>query len=197
MIRFSSRKTLALGVGLAAALYVAYPYAALHALVAAVDSGDPARLEPKVDWPAVRRGFKDDLNSAMAAKVGDEERSGSGLAVLGMALGAKLMGGLVDVLVTPQGLAGMIEEGRRDRAAAAAIGGASGLSVPPAAADDGPKHSRIVWAFFDGPASFAAQVQGAGQAAGEPPVRIRLELEGGAWVLTRVFLPVDQTTGVR
>ena len=108
-----------------------------------------------------------------------------------MALGAKLMGGAVDALVTPEGLAGIIREGRRDHAAAAAIGGAGGLPAPAAAnPDGGRRHTHVVWAFFSGPASFTAQVRGAAERDSDPPVRLRFELEGGGWVLTRVFLPV-------
>lgn len=178
-------------LGILLAGYIAYPYLAVHNLVDAVESGDAARIEPKVDWPAVRQGFKDDLNGVIAGG-GSQTKDNSGLALLGMALGAKLVGGAVDALVTPQGLAGIIREGRRDRAAAAALGGSGGLPAPPTAtAGDGERrHTHVVWAFFDGPASFTARVRGAAERDEDPPVRLRFELEGGAWVLTRVFLPV-------
>jgi hypothetical protein len=175
-------------IGALAVGYVAYPYLALHALVDAVESGDPAALEPKVDWPAVRQGFKDDLNGTMAEKLEGEPKSGLGM--LGLALGAKLMGGAVDALVTPQGLAGIIQAGRRDKAAAAAIGGSGGAPAPQATNDQGePRRTRVVWAFFDGPASFTARVRGRWEAETDPPVRLRFQLEGGRWVLVRVFLP--------
>ncbi|HEV2677012.1 MAG TPA: DUF2939 domain-containing protein [Aliidongia sp.] len=171
--------------------YVAYPYLALRTLVAAVESGDPARIEPKVDWPAVRQGFKDDLNGAITSKLGGDK--GSGMALFGMALGSKLMGGAVDALVTPEGLAGIIQQGRRDHAAAAALGGSSGLSPEPGTNSDGERHhTRVLWAFFDGPASFTARVRGAAERDQDPPVRLRFELEGGGWILTRVFLPLDR-----
>jgi hypothetical protein len=175
-------------LGILLAGYIAYPYLAVHALVDAVESGDPARIEPKVDWPAVRQGFKDDLSGALA---GNSDKRNSGIALLGMALGAKLMGGAVDALVTPEGLAGIIREGRRDHAAAAAIGGTGGLPAPAAASPDGERRrTRVVWAFFDGPASFTAQVRGGAEREDDPPARLRFELEGGRWILTRVFLPV-------
>jgi hypothetical protein len=172
--------------------YVAYPYLAAYELVEAVESGDPARIEPKVDWPAVRQGFKDDLNGAIATNATQHR---NGLALLGMALGAKLMDGAVDALVTPEGLAGIIKEGRRDRAAGAAIGGSAGLpSPPPETAPTGEhRRTRLVWAFFDGPTSFSAQVRGAAERESDPPVRLRFQLEGGSWVLTRVFLPVGDS----
>ena len=44
-------------LGILLAGYIAYPYLAVHTLIDAVESGDPARIEPKVDWPAVRQGF--------------------------------------------------------------------------------------------------------------------------------------------
>ena len=177
-------------IGILLAGYVAYPYLAVHALIDALESGDAARIEPKVDWPAVRQGFKDDLNGAMTAR--QDKSDASGLALLGMALGAKLMGGAVDALVTPEGLAGIIREGRRDRAAAAAIGGSGGLPVPSASAEPTERpHTRVLWAFFDGPASFTARVRGAAERDGDPPVRLRFELEGGSWILTRVYLPIS------
>ncbi|HLZ65005.1 MAG TPA: DUF2939 domain-containing protein [Aliidongia sp.] len=179
-------------VGILLAGYVAYPYLALYALVDAVESGDAARIEPKVDWPAVRQGFKDDLNGALDIR---QDKQDQGLGLLGMALGAKLLGGAVDALVTPDGLAGIIRAGRRDRAAAAAIGGSGGLLVPPAAAENGEhRHTRVLWAFFDGPASFTARVRGAAERDSDPPVRLRFELQGGGWLLTRVFLPLDGTS---
>ncbi|GGF02980.1 hypothetical protein GCM10011611_05600 [Aliidongia dinghuensis] len=176
-------------IGVLAAGYVAYPYLALTQLVDAVESGDPAQLEPKVDWPSVRQGFKDDFNGALAARVSGQPDNG--FAALGLALGAKLVGGAVDALVTPEGLTGIIQAGRRDKAAAAALGSSSGLSSPAPTDNEGkPRHTHVVWAFFDGLTSFTARVRGRGEADSDPPVRLRLQLEGGRWILTRVFLPV-------
>ncbi len=61
---------------------------------------------------------------------------------------------------------------------------------PPTNSNGERRHTRVIWAFFDGPASFTARVRGGGESESDPPVRLRFELEGGGWVLTRVFLPL-------
>ena len=49
--------------------------------------------------------------------------------------------------------------------------------------------SGVKWAFFESPTQFVAELQPPGQTAGQPPVRVQMELQGLSWKVTRVWLP--------
>lgn len=104
-----------LGAALAAAFVVAYgasPLLAARSLIQAAKSGDEKGLERQVDFPAFRASLKDELNGRMMTEMRRDGRlADSGLSGLGMLLAPALVGGAVDVLVTPQAIAAMVREG--------------------------------------------------------------------------------------
>jgi len=121
-----------LGIGAAAILaavagaYLASPLLAVRGFVAAAKSGDAARLERAVDFPAVRDALKPQLADAMAARARTDPRiSGTALAGLGALLAPAIADRAVDRLVTPEGIATLVRLGDGDGGDAAPTAPAS------------------------------------------------------------------------
>jgi hypothetical protein len=99
----------ALLVAVGAAWYFLSPGYAMSQLRDAAVAGDAAELEERIDFPAVREALKADMRASM-----------EGDAVLGGELAMKMVGGLIDAVITPQAMATVVKEGRlgaRDPAA--------------------------------------------------------------------------------
>jgi hypothetical protein len=69
------KKALLLGLGIAAAVWLAWPYFTLYRIGKAINDGDAAALEQHVSWPAVRQGIKDDLNALFVGELAKAEGS--------------------------------------------------------------------------------------------------------------------------
>lgn len=98
--------------------FVAMPAAAARALVEAARSGDLAEISERVDFPMLRQSLSAELSRAALAQVGAE--SGAA-AALGGALANAVVGPAVERLVTPSGVALLLQgtpPDQRDRAAA-------------------------------------------------------------------------------
>lgn len=162
------------------AAYAAYPYLALYRLGEALRVQDQDAVEAKVDWPKLRQGIKDDVNAALVAKVKPEE--GDALAAFGIALAGKLAGPVVDAAVTPAGLAAVAAADRPTLTTLATqvyVSNSADRSLP-----------RLVQSGFGGPTVFEATVMPRGATGEADAIRLRFELEGGYWMLTRIHLPV-------
>ncbi|WP_114313993.1 DUF2939 domain-containing protein [Thermus caldifontis] len=91
---------------LALAGYLALsPYVALRGLQGAIERRDAAALERYVDFSRVREGLKADLHAAMVKEL--EKAQEDPFAALGLLLAGGLIEALVEVLLTPEGLASL------------------------------------------------------------------------------------------
>ena len=88
----------------AVAYNTASPYLALSGLKDAINSGDTAELEDRVDFEALRESLKAELNATVMAEAasGLQDNPFGSLAI---GLATKLVDGIVDSTVTPSGLA--------------------------------------------------------------------------------------------
>lgn len=170
--------------------YAAYPYWSLHYLGEALEAGDEGALKRYVDWPAVRAGLKEDLSGMLSRETGRAIASRDGEATVGgllaSAIGNALLEPLVDALVTPEGLAAMIREGRAGEGAAARDG--QSARTP---GEGSALWEHLSFAFFTGPATFEAVFETKG---GEKVVGV-MQLNGIRWQLVRLRLPDSQATG--
>jgi hypothetical protein len=160
--------------------YAAYPYLALYRLGEALRAKDMDAVEAKVDWPGLRQGIKDDVNAALVAKVKPEE--GDDFAAFGIALAGKLASPVIDTAVTPAGLVAVAAADRPTLATLVTQIYVSTSSDPPL--------PRLTHSSFGGLTSFEATVLSNGTVDEAWAIRLRFELEGGYWMLTRMHLPV-------
>jgi len=116
------RVQIALGVVAALAalvIMVAAPWMAASQLTAALKSGDPDAISRMVDFPSVRSS----LSTQLTAKINEEARTDprardNPFAGLVTMLAPTIVNQLVNVIVTPEGLARLSQEAQRADAAA-------------------------------------------------------------------------------
>lgn len=91
-----------------AAYTYASPYIALSRMKTAADARDPDALSQYVDYPALRTSLKQQLGDLLVRRF-TAEHGNNPLMLFGLAIGSALVGPLVDVYVTPEGVAGLLD----------------------------------------------------------------------------------------
>ena len=171
---------LALALLLAVLGYAAAgPYLAVHAIGKAVREENAAALAKHVDFPPLRASLKAQLTDRVVRTVGIEAQSGL-LGALGTGVAGSLVGGTVDLMVTPAGLGAMME-GRK-------VWNRVGGLPPPSASDDTwERHDplRDAERRFESTSRFTATVR---TDAGDPVVFV-LTRDGLRWKLSDIRLP--------
>ena len=171
---------LALALLLAVLGYAAAgPFLAIHAIGKAVREENAAALAKHVDFPPLRASLKAQLTDRMVRAAGIEVQSGL-LGALGLGVAGSLVGGTVDLMVTPAGLGAMME-GRK-------VWNRVGGLPPPSASDDTwERHDplRDAERRFESTSRFTATVR---TDAGEPVVFV-LTRSGLRWKLSDIRLP--------
>ncbi len=146
--------------------FIASPYLALQGLGRALQAGDQAQLEARVDFPALRQNFKDQLNAAFARQVG-AEGSDNPLAAFVATLAGAVVDNMIDELVTPAGMAQLVTGNQK----------ALEKKYPFANAETA----------FMGLSQFRVQLH---QADGDK-LDLFLRRDGLTWKLYRIDLPLD------
>jgi len=173
---------LALALCLGAAYLYFSPYIAFARLKSAAQSGDEQALSALVDFPAVRASVTGEVSGAVSNtfSLGGRAR---GLGSVAGALAGALSANVVNSLVTPQGIAGLVKGARSARDAARGDDDGD-------ASDDGEKapHDSPVATTqgYEGPNTFVVHL--AEKKNGK---------ERAALVLTRQGLASWRMTGVR
>ena len=113
----SNRILIGAGIGLAIAFlvgaYFASPMIALQGLTAAAKSGDRAKLERGVDFPAVRESLKSQLKAAMNHQISaDPALRDNPFAAFGQLLLGAAVDKAVDTYATPDAIANMVATNR-------------------------------------------------------------------------------------
>jgi hypothetical protein len=188
-MRRAAHTRILLGLGLLLAVYVAYPYATLYRLAEAIRRGDAVSLESLVDWEGVREGIKEDICDTVLPPADQAEgpgtggsgtADGTGLPEFGASFVKGVAEGMIDREVTAAGLVGAARS--------------HPVESPDTAPDAIPQASaepRIRWAFFDGPASFSVELLPPPDSGLREPIRIQMQLKGGAWKVSRAWLPAS------
>lgn len=103
-------RLIAVLVGAFLVAFFASPVVAVRSLINAARTGDEARLERLVDFPAVRDDLKAQLNVRLARRLrADPDLRDDPLSGLGLVLAPSLVSGVVDAFVTPQAIAAMVQ----------------------------------------------------------------------------------------
>ena len=164
-----------------AGAYFGSPYLAVNSTAQAAKAGDTDKLNRLVDFPAVRDGLKADLSAAFMQRL-----NGGGQALSGLAaqLLPALVGKIIDTMVTPAGVAMMIDTGRAP----------SGGAPPPAGpgVNPGPKlHTSLNWRGL-------SQVSVDTESDKRPGASLIFTRQGlFAWKLTRIGLPTAALADLR
>lgn len=104
--------SLFLVVMIALAAYVgAGPYLTMRAIRTAVKEQDTTALAKQIDFPALRASLKAQLLDAMVREAGEDVQANP-IGAFALTIATSVVNGTVDAMVTPIGLAGVME-GRR------------------------------------------------------------------------------------
>ena len=92
-----------------AASFVVTPFQTLYDIESAADRGDAAALSEHIDFPSVRKSIKDQLNESISRGAENLEKEGNPFAALSAELAEPFIEKLVDAMVTPYGLATLLD----------------------------------------------------------------------------------------
>lgn len=169
----------------AASLLLAYvaagPYLAVNAIREAVKAEDTRALSRQVDFPALRASLKAQLGDRLVREAGVDVQSNP-FGAIGLRLANGLLGGVVDAMVTPVGLAAIME-GRRTWRRVQDFG-ALPEAPPPDAGETEPLHDARYR--YESLSRFTATVQ---DESGRPIVFV-LTRRGLRWKLSDIRLPL-------
>jgi hypothetical protein len=180
-----NKKTIIILAGVAliagtGAWYWGSPLWAMSQLRDAAIEGDEDDLRDRINFASVREALKADLGARMVTEMAKEPENPFGAMGSMMAMG--FVGGMVDAMVTPEGMAAMIKEGKMRRASApVAAAGEPATTEPPAD-----------WNIErDGFSRFRATPLTADNQ--EPPTLV-FERDGLGWNLVELDLPPEPST---
>ncbi len=168
-------KTIMTGVALLALAYAATPYMTLWRLYSALHTGDADALAALVDWPSVRDGVKQDIADGIIGMPVTQLVASNSLPPFGAGFASGIAGTMVDRELTPERVEATV---RTLNAQDSGVETASGMR-------------GIVRAFFNSPREFELRLRPPGCDADDPPLRVRLELQGVSWRVVRVWVPQE------
>lgn len=103
-------------LGASAGWYFASPAWTLKQMADAAEARDAEKLSAHIDYSKLRESTKSQMRAAMGAKLADG--SANGFEALGLAIGMGFVDRMVDGLVTPEGMAAMFANAKRQGQAA-------------------------------------------------------------------------------
>jgi Protein of unknown function (DUF2939) len=164
----------AIAAFLGGGLLYASPYLTLYQMYQAVERGDAQAISNSVDFPALRESVKENLQSVVLEQTA--KQNNPILNLIGAALGSALADPILDRMVTPEGVMGLLE-GRRLQAGA--DGGDRSLSKQAAQVDVNSRYESFN--------EFVVSVKPKGEDV--LPVDVVLSRAGLGWKITGVRLP--------
>lgn len=148
------------------------PYFAIWRLSEAVESGDRKSLEQRIDFPAVRTGLKADLSAYFKRAAADRAKGNDDpFGDLVGSIAQPLVDGMIDSMVTPDGVAALIAESKVPQTEGKSV------SPPTESSNSGIEWSEIRYAFFTSPTQFLVDTK---------EVKVRMSLTRSGWKVTRV-----------
>jgi hypothetical protein len=192
-------------------LYVIWPYYTLLELSRAAQSGNAATINRLVDWEKVRVSVKAQIQERMeksqnTAAQRELAQKNPRWANYGNAMAQKVVNSVIDRMLTPEGIARLIE-GARERASTATPWRQAGARSPSAgtAGEAGSKPGssgglqqsslwqRIHFAFFVSPIHFRVDLRdpdrpGAAESSAQPTLTVMMIFKGLGWQVYDVRL---------
>ena len=167
-------------IGLLLILAVGYiaagPFLTVWAIKTAIVEQDSEKLSENVEFPALRQNLKDQMKAIMMKKA-SAELKGNPYAALAAGLNTKMADGIVDSLVTPNGLAAFMEGKKPSK-------NESKDNTAPIKKDSLFKNASYT---YDSTSIFSIWIPDAkGKNA-----RIVLQRNGLSWKLVNIVIPID------
>jgi hypothetical protein len=161
-------------VAIAAMLYLVWPYYTLLELTEAIRTADAPAIKRLVDWDQLRPNLKAQLQSRFqtspkTASERDFEKSNPGFTAVGNALALAFANSLIDSMVTPEGVVGLIQ---------------SKATPPNAGTRQANLWQRTRFAFFVSPIHFRLDLSdpdSGGAAGAQPTLTVMLTFKGTGW----------------
>lgn len=198
------RKTI-VGIAILTSAIIGYvavgPFITLHQIKSALETRDQERLSENIDFPTLRQNLKEQF-SAMVMKEAVPDMRDNPFGGLALALAPMLINGMIDSLVTPSGLASLMEgktpheytmQGRessrieplneeRELSKRTLRNGPPPLSEPVNGKRDPFKEARYT---YDSISKFSVWLKG----DSDQRVRLVLTRDGLSWKLTNIVIP--------
>lgn len=175
---------------LAGGWWYASPYWALDGLRDAALAGDVEGLEDHVDFPALREDLKEQVQANMDEAIRSQGGADEPLGQLGAMMARGMVDPLVDRMVTPEGVAGMVALGNGAAPALGSARGAGGLAKapPPPGETVAPQAGEEVdWDIKrEGLGRFTVTPE---LPEGQPAPSLVFERRGLGWKMTGINLP--------
>jgi hypothetical protein len=167
-------------IGLLLILAVGYiaagPFLTVWAIKTAIVEQDAEKLSENIEFTALRQNLKDQLNTTMMKNIAAELK-GNPFAALAAGLSTKMADGIVDSLVTPNGLAAVMEGKKPSKKE-------SEDNASPIKKDSLFKNARFS---YDSTSKFSIWIP---DAKGKD-ARIVLQRNGLSWKLVNIVIPID------
>lgn len=158
---------------------VATPFMTVNAIREAIQAQDTAALSEHVDFPALRRNLRAQVEDYLARRV-DADTRDNPIAAAVLSVANRAAGSAVDALATPAGIGALLEgRGLWHRISGGGIGDDSYTHAPP------PDLLRDAKYRFESPSRFTATIR---DADGDPVVFV-LHRQGLRWKLDDVRMP--------
>jgi hypothetical protein len=190
-------------------LYVIWPYYTLLELYRAAQSGNAATINRVVDWEQVRMSVKAQIQERLeksqnTAAQREFAQKNPRWANYGNAIAQKVTNSLIDRILTPEGIARLIQ-GSREQASAAARQASARSPSAGTAGEAGPKPGsigglqqsslwqRVHFAFFVSPIHFRLDLRdpdrhGAAESSVQPTLTVMMIFKGTGWQVYDVRL---------
>lgn len=150
------------------------PYVTVRQIESALNQKDSVKLAEYVDFPVLRTNLKEQLTAMMFEEMRGDIAEDP-LTILAMGLGTQVVGGLIDVLLTPQGLAALVSGESIDSASDAAASTHTNVNF----------RANIARVTIDGLSRISLWIQ---NDDGDQDVRLLLYRHGLKWRLSNIVM---------
>ena len=161
------------------------PYLAIYQIRQALKNEDSAALAAYVDFPSVRQGIKDPLNTELVKKSPEHAQASEGGFA---AFGALLASSMVDVMVSLQGIA-MLLQGKKLKESLPFQTQPEQSEQQQTQAGAQAKEKLSYRGKYQSFNRFVVQIQ---YPYPKPPVTVTMQRQGLSWKVTQIVLPIEQ-----
>jgi hypothetical protein len=164
------------------------PYLAIYQIRQALKNEDSAALAAYVDFPSVRQGIKDQLNTELVKKFPEHaQASQGGFAAFGALLASSMIDKMVDVMVSPQGVA-MLLQGKKLKESLP-FQAQPEQSEQQTQAGEQAKEKLSYRGKYQAFNRFTVEIH---HPQKQPPINVILQRQGLSWKVTQIVLPIEQ-----